>query len=84
MSLEATQGEAETALVGGVIVAGERLLDLSGTIGLPGKGVIPALKTKAPRALALKVKVPDRTLASLSPLAPKVRGLPGDIGGIGC
>ena len=81
VDLEATLRDADVALSGGLVVAGERLLELAGTVGLPGKGFVPALKEKAPRALALSVKVPDRSLASLGTLVPRLGGAPGSFGG---
>jgi hypothetical protein len=81
VDLEATLRDADVSLAGGLVIAGERLLELAGTVGLPGKGLVPAIKKREPRALALAVRAPDRALASLGTIAPKTAGMPGTIGG---
>lgn len=78
---EVALGDDDTRMKGHIAAAGERLVELAATVGLPGKTALPTLKSKAPLALAGEVKLVDRTLASLAPLNPKLAGLPGDLSG---
>jgi hypothetical protein len=71
----------DTAVTGHAVVGGERLVEIGGTLGLPGKSALVVLRQKTPLAVAGEVKLVDRTVASLGKLNPKLAGLPGDLSG---
>jgi hypothetical protein len=71
----------DTSVTGHATVGGERLVEVAGTLGLPGKTALLVMKQQTPLAVAGEVKLVDRTVASLGKLNPKLTGVPGDLSG---
>jgi hypothetical protein len=60
-----------------------RLLQLAGTVGVDGRGLIPRAKLGLDPALDLKLTIDERGVKSLEPLSPKVADVDGRLRGLG-
>lgn len=77
-----TLAEALSVDVSGSLSDG-RLLQLAGTVGVDGRGLIPRAKLGLDPTLDLTLTVDERALKSLAPLSPKVADLDGRLRGLG-